>query len=225
MLQRNQSIDIYQITPDPNACTESPVQSPRGSSFNTLPITPNISNPNTCPASQVQSPRESSSNLSSLAQSRRGSSFIISQEQRKRGGSIPELPDIYSSKRSDILASLENSNILSAEPNDKVSVKKSFELPIYRQTISGVEVNKIFDGPKVFFKQKIKNHIIMFEHKYKFSRNLISSTIEIVSYVYEFEKVEVPRIFVSSSKVFPRLRNKMIVKGSHHALESIVSYM
>jgi hypothetical protein len=138
-------------------------------------------------------------------------------------GSIP-LPEIYCNKRSDgtpLTASLVNSNILLAEPHDK----KILELSNVAEIPSGVEVNKIFDGPKVFFKQKIKGHIIMFEHKNHFSQNLVSSCIEIVSYIYGYETAYVSRIFVTTSKVFPRLRNKLIVKGSQHAQESISSYM
>lgn len=152
-----------------------------------------------------------------------------SSPDQSRRGSLLLLPEIYTTKSNSISIASENQSILSTEliNKTKLLIKKSSErLPKVAQISTiGVEVCKIFDGAKAFLKEKIKAQIIMFEHKHQFSQNLSSSCIEIISYVHEFETVDVPRIYIASAKIFPRLRNKLMVKGSHLAQESIVSYL
>jgi hypothetical protein len=86
-------------------------------------------------------------------------------------------------------------------------------------------VKKIYEGTKTFLKEKVKAQIILFEHIKPLSLEPSSSCIEIVSYIYGFETIDVPRIYVSASKIFPRLNNKLIVQGSNYAQESITSYI
>lgn len=94
------------------------------------------------------------------------------------------------------------------------------------QKTTEVEVKKIYEGMKIFLKEKLRAQIIMFEHIKPSSQELTSSScIEIVSYIHGFETIDVPRIYVSSSKIFPRLNNKLIVQGSLFAQETIVSYL
>lgn len=90
---------------------------------------------------------------------------------------------------------------------------------------NSVVVKKIYEGPKIFLKEKVKAQIILFEHIKPLSLEPFSSCIEIVSYIHGFETVHVPRIYVSASKIFPRLNNKLIVQGSNYAQESITSYI
>jgi hypothetical protein len=156
---------------------------------------------------------------------------ISSTPQMSRKCSFLLLPIDSHSKSDDtsLISSLDSLIISSTEVDDKNKslINKNLEgcIPEVAQITAGVKVKKIFDGSKLFFKEKMKAQVIMFEHKNKFSPGLTSSSIEIVSFFYEFETVGIPRIYVSSSKVCSRLRNKLLVKGSQHEKQSIADYM
>lgn len=89
---------------------------------------------------------------------------------------------------------------------------------------SFINVTQIYEGTKTFSRDRIKVHLIMFEHKFV-SPNGQSPCIEVVSYVYDDVGSSVPRLFLSADKIFGRLRGTLNVKGSRHTQESVVSYM
>jgi hypothetical protein len=155
---------------------------------------------------------------------------ISSTPQMSRKCSFLLLPIDSHSKSDDtsLISSLDSLIISSTEVDDKNKslINKNLEgcIPEVAQITAGVKVKKIFDGSKLFFKEKMKAQVIMFEHKNEISQR-DSSCIEIVSFIYEFETVQMPRIYVTSSKVFSRLKKKMFAKGSQYEEQSIVDYM
>jgi hypothetical protein len=131
----------------------------------------------------------------------------------------PLLVPIVASSSSSTVVPVESPRMIPTEQNNEINLLSG------EDSIQEVVVKKIFDGVKVFFREKIKAQIILFEHSKPFSQEPTSSCIEIVSYIHEFKNIDVPRIYVSPSIIFQRLKNKLLVKGSLYAQESIASYI
>lgn len=144
-------------------------------------------------------------------------SFDGTRPLPRRGS--PLLVPIVPSSNSSTVVPVESPRMIPTDQNNEINLLSG------EDSIQEVVVKKIFDGVKVFFREKLKAQIILFEHSKPFCQEPTLSCIEIVSYMHEFKTIDVPRIYVSPSIIFQRLKNKLLVKGSQYAQESIASYI